>query len=162
MVSEYGKSANFSNSSSQTPKIDSGATTSTRFTLPYWYIQPATAILTIVLPVPISIKSAAPRLLSRLSNTPNLSQAKAKAFFWWSYGVALIDIISSIFSIIALTPHFLDFNALHAFTGCQHKYFTKLSEKKGKQSLRNVSVFALQDFLLMSVTVCNIDFYFVF
>lgn len=77
----FGLSIITSVSSSHTPRMESGATTSTRLTLPYWYIHPAMAMLTIVLPVPISINKAVPRLLRRSSNTPNLSQAKANAFF---------------------------------------------------------------------------------
>ena len=66
------------------------------------------------------------------------------------------------FSFIALTPHFLDLDALHGFTRRQHEDFAKFSEEKGEQPFRNAPVFALQDFLLMSVSVGDIDFDFVF
>jgi shikimate kinase len=74
----------------------------------------------------------------------------------------LIGIISSMFSFIAVTPHFLDLDALHGFTRRQHENLAEFSEEKGEQLFRNAPVFALQDFLLMSVPVGDIDFTFVF
>ena len=49
---EYGKSANFRNSSSHTFTIDFGAKISKRLILPLKYARPATAMDVIVFPVP--------------------------------------------------------------------------------------------------------------
>ena len=74
----------------------------------------------------------------------------------------MIGIISSMFSFIAVTPHFLDLDALHGFTWRQHENLAKFSEEKGEQPFRNAPVFALQDFLLFAAFVGDIDSYFVF
>ena len=66
------------------------------------------------------------------------------------------------FSLIAVTPHFLDLDALHGLTRRQHENLAKFSEDKGEQPFRNAHVFTLQDFLLVAAFVGDIDSYFVF
>lgn len=72
-----------------------------------------------------------------------------------------MGIIISMFSVIAVTPHFLDLDTFHGVSRRQHQNLTEFSEKKCHEFPWKSTVFALQDVLLMTISV-DIDFDFVF
>lgn len=73
----------------------------------------------------------------------------------------MIGIIISMFSVTAITPHFLNLNAFHGVSRRQHENFAEFPKEKCKELLRKSSVFALQDVLFVAIPV-DIDSYFVF